>query len=309
MPCLEYLEMMNAVLDGEASTEEEQALEGHLAGCSDCRALYADLSALHSGADALLTEAPSGFTGRVMAAVRAEQCPKATFTKARTRRWRSLAAMAAVCAVALLGTGSLRYLQESTANDPKPQTAMENNMPPPVDPPSASSQEAPHVRCTQPYEPSPASSDKFSAVPAEETANPVVRDNASAFYAAPSPPQADTALMPNSILLTEQAPDDEKALTVPIPENNSAQRSLTPLEAMGLVVEEISADTGYAPAVTNTSQGENISCLLRLDGQAFVLTYTGLSDDGSCHRFLLLDRVYTVSLDGSQVLMELPAEK
>ncbi len=102
--CLEYLEWMNAVLDGEATEEERARLEAHLAGCPACAALYADLAALRAGAEALVVPAPEGLADSVMEQVRAPRQSRPV------RRWRGVAALAAVCAVALLGAGSLKYL-------------------------------------------------------------------------------------------------------------------------------------------------------------------------------------------------------
>lgn len=102
--CLEYLELMNAVLDGEATEEERARLEAHLGDCPACAALYADLAALRAGAEALVVPAPEGLADSVMEQVRAPRQNRPV------RRWRGVAALAAVCAVALLGAGSLNYL-------------------------------------------------------------------------------------------------------------------------------------------------------------------------------------------------------
>ena len=108
--CLEYLEMMNAVLDGEASPAEQAELTAHLEHCPACAALFEDLRALHEGADTLTVSAPAGFADRVMDAVRAESARpalKVLPTPKRRKRWMPVAAMAAVCALALIGSGSL----------------------------------------------------------------------------------------------------------------------------------------------------------------------------------------------------------
>ena len=108
--CMEYLEMMNAVLDGEASPAEQAELTAHLEHCPACAALFEDLHALHEGADTLTVSAPAGFADRVMDAVRAESARpalKVLPTPKRRKRWMPVAAMAAVCALALIGSGSL----------------------------------------------------------------------------------------------------------------------------------------------------------------------------------------------------------
>lgn len=103
--CLDYLELMNAVLDGEATPEEEKNLRDHLALCPPCAALFADLSALVEGAGALTAAAPEGFAKGVMERVHTTPQVKA---KARRPRWQATAALAAVCALAIFGSGALQ---------------------------------------------------------------------------------------------------------------------------------------------------------------------------------------------------------
>ena len=71
-PCIEYLELMNAVLDGEAAPVQHEALSAHLAQCPACAALYEDLKALREGSDALVTKAPEALKANVMSRIAAE---------------------------------------------------------------------------------------------------------------------------------------------------------------------------------------------------------------------------------------------
>lgn len=91
---------MSAVLDGEATPEEETALRAHLTQCPACAALFQDLTTLHDSAEALTVPAPAGFTAAVM-----EQVHATSQTRAAHRpRWRSTA-LAAACALVLFGSG------------------------------------------------------------------------------------------------------------------------------------------------------------------------------------------------------------
>ena len=117
--CLDYLELMHAVLDGEATPEEEKKLRDHLALCPPCAALFADLSALVEGADALTVAAPEGFAQGVMERVHATPQVKA---KARRPRWQATAALAAVCALAIFGSGALETFR--TGGSPAPDAAV-----------------------------------------------------------------------------------------------------------------------------------------------------------------------------------------
>ena len=117
--CLDYLELMNAVLDGEATADEEKKLRDHLALCPPCAALFADLSALAESTDALTVAAPEGFAQSVMEQVHATPQVKA---KPRRPRWQATAALAAVCALAIFGSGALETFR--TGGNTAPDTAM-----------------------------------------------------------------------------------------------------------------------------------------------------------------------------------------
>lgn len=124
-PCLEYLELMNAVLDGEATPVQHEALSAHLAQCPACAALYEDLKALREGSDALVTKAPETLKANVMSCIAAEAkhdhvvpfAPKAK--KKAAKRWRSWAAMAAVFAL-VIGVGTNQNLLSGGSSAPMP---------------------------------------------------------------------------------------------------------------------------------------------------------------------------------------------
>lgn len=108
--CEEALELISAKIDGALTQEEEAALAAHLERCPACRALLTDLEALHRDMEGAMPPVPppSGLQEEIMARIRGEQ-------PARARsglRWRTWAAMAAVLAVVLLGTGTLRSWQD-----------------------------------------------------------------------------------------------------------------------------------------------------------------------------------------------------
>ena len=71
--CDETLELISAALDGPLTTEEQTALNEHLAHCPACSALYTDLSELHIACSELEEiPAPDGFADRVMAHIAAD---------------------------------------------------------------------------------------------------------------------------------------------------------------------------------------------------------------------------------------------
>ena len=100
--CSYYEELVSAVLDGEATEEEETALFAHLEGCGSCRAYYEALRALSLAAEDGLPDPPADFTARVMERVRAAEKPR---KKAAVIRFpvRSLAVAAAAALVLWAG--------------------------------------------------------------------------------------------------------------------------------------------------------------------------------------------------------------
>lgn len=122
-PCMEYLELMNAVLDGEAAPVQHEALSAHLAQCPACAALYEDLKALREGSDALVIKAPNSLKASVMSRIAAESKPSnvMAFTskakKKNANRWRSWGAMAAVFAL-VIGVGATQNLFNSGSSAP-----------------------------------------------------------------------------------------------------------------------------------------------------------------------------------------------
>ena len=113
--CDEALELISARLDGAISPGEEAILEEHLAACPACRDLLADLEGVHAAMPGLWVEPPADLKDRIMDRIRSDNVTPLPARPVRRARWKGWAALAAVCAVALLGAGSLRYLNGNLA--------------------------------------------------------------------------------------------------------------------------------------------------------------------------------------------------
>lgn len=118
--CEEALELINAKVDGEASVQEQQILEEHLTVCADCRALLADVTQIHTEMPLLNAPVPPTLSKDVMERIRTEKIvPMVSATHAaRSRRWKSWAATAAVFGVVLLGAGTFGLEHFFAGNNP-----------------------------------------------------------------------------------------------------------------------------------------------------------------------------------------------
>ncbi len=122
----EYLELISAAIDGALSPAELERLNAHLAQCPECKALYRELSALHTAlSDLPPVEVPAGLHDRVMKAVAAEQVlPFAPAEKKKAPvHWQRWLASAAVLALVLMGAWSWKPWEAHSSNDWKTQSA------------------------------------------------------------------------------------------------------------------------------------------------------------------------------------------
>lgn len=295
-PCLDYMELMNAVLDGEAAPAQEAELTAHLAVCPACAALYEDLKALREGAGALVVPAPEGFAGKVMEQVRAEAPNLRVLPKKKRQPWRSVAAMAAVCAIALLGATSLNYLDfgrggstAASAPEAAPAAAMD-----------ASAGAAVYGFPNESRQ-------------ANDGAARGVEGNTTEKSASGSETRAEAQSEPAESALADTAPaapQESVSMDPPAQDENDVIS-----QALDLVLERVYGDSGYAVEKIYSEDGH--SCTVRLlDGQTLVdegvVRYTGLSANEKFYCFAwtwegqsLEDAAlfrYAVPLDHSDVM-------
>ncbi|MCI7473415.1 MAG: anti-sigma factor [Clostridiales bacterium] len=104
LSCDEALELISARLDGPLTQEETARLEEHLSVCPACRTLADDLEELHEELPQLTAQPPAGLKEGVMDKIHTSKVTPFQ-SKKRQWRWRSLASLAAVAALVLVGAG------------------------------------------------------------------------------------------------------------------------------------------------------------------------------------------------------------
>jgi hypothetical protein len=121
--CTQYLELISARLDGELSVEEENRLQAHLAQCPDCRALLADLTAIHLETSQPTGDAPNGFSQRVMQRIQADVLAN-TERKKRHHRWQIIGGMAAALALVIWAVTPVGPMSLLSGSGNTPSAAM-----------------------------------------------------------------------------------------------------------------------------------------------------------------------------------------
>lgn len=135
-------ELLSALLDGELNDAERDAALTHLGECADCRAYFAELTALHDAlGDMDEIDVPDGFAEGVMARLRKGKARK---TRRVWRGWAALAACAAavVLLVNVIPRGGNDAVQSAASSVPETSRSMTVTTSAPAAPPPME-QEAP----------------------------------------------------------------------------------------------------------------------------------------------------------------------
>lgn len=101
--CGEYEALISAFLDGELSEAERAETAEHLASCPACQRYFDDLVAIHDALEQGEVPPPAGFAGAVMDRVRSTPQEKRERKVISFPGWKRWAAMAACCALVVLG--------------------------------------------------------------------------------------------------------------------------------------------------------------------------------------------------------------
>ena len=118
MHCENALELLSASLDGVLTPDEEAQLQAHLDTCPDCRALRAELAALHEACAGMDVLPPAGLKEQILSNLPAQKTAKVVYWK----RWGAMAAALAIVALAAW------RLPHSLYQEPKGVDAVANDM-------------------------------------------------------------------------------------------------------------------------------------------------------------------------------------
>ena len=186
--CKEYEARISALIDDALTTDERIEVLAHLDNCPACRAYWEDLLSLRDLLRAEETPAPAGFADAVMARVHETKQEKAPERKVLPfPQWKRFAALAACCAVVLLGIWSLD-LMPGTENSmdmaalngsAAPECTAQGDAGARKDDTSDSAQEPPDVE----YDVSDDGSAAFCGVPESPAQNDAAEDFVKAFAA------------------------------------------------------------------------------------------------------------------------------
>lgn len=109
-PCEEYEDLISAFIDGVLPEADRGRLMAHMASCPACQAYFDDQIAIHDAFVRGEAPAPEDFAPAVMDQVRA--APQKAEQKRILLRWQSYAALAACCALVVLGLWRFQNWQE-----------------------------------------------------------------------------------------------------------------------------------------------------------------------------------------------------
>lgn len=109
-PCEEYEDLISAFIDGALPEADRERLMVHMASCPACQAYFDDQIAIHDAFVRGEASAPENFAPAVMDQVRST--PQRAERKRIFLQWQSWAALAACCALVVLGLWRYQNWQE-----------------------------------------------------------------------------------------------------------------------------------------------------------------------------------------------------
>lgn len=292
LDCEQALELISAKLDGALTAEESAQLEEHLAACPACRALLADFEELHMELPRLAAQPPADLKDHIMAEVRRSKVTPFQGKK-KQWRWRSLASLAAVLVLVLVGSNALRQWDGAASRTAQAPAAGE----------VAADQEAdnPAPAAIAPEEQEETGSGEKSGRNLEDSGGPAVQEKTGE--------AESTAPLPTTAPAQTAAPAGEPNTYAVRPETRTNSAGLTQDEAL----RKLALYLGWpADSLTADSSGV-LTGPVGDDGVKRTITCTGLNEAGTGWVCQVEEAApggpdasvscttYTVPLDGSEI--------
>ena len=309
--CEEALELISARIDGPLSGEESARLEDHLSVCPACRTLAADLEQLHAELPLLAAQPPADLTANVMNRIR-EQKITPFQSKKRRWQWRSLASLAAVAVLVVIGSTALGQWRQGKYTDSvaQPGANIQTQTAAPqqtqaTQPETAAERAAPHIADSGDLT-APAVGQE-EAAQAQPPATPYPKSESAAAGADRSATPDLYLVAPDST--AEPAPQSTSPVHAPIQGIAPASVGLTRQDAL----YKLGSWLGWDMQTVEPAEDGTITGPTAADGTTSTLRCVGLNAEGTgwlCQLEQLTSgpdgtascTIYTVPLDGGDIL-------
>lgn len=291
LDCEQALELISAKLDGALTAEESAQLEEHLAACPACRALLADFEELHMELPRLAAQPPADLKDNIMAEVRGSKVTPFQGKK-KQWRWRSLASLAAVLVLVLVGSNALRQWDGAASRTAQAPAAG-------ADVAVAQDTDNPAPAAIAPEEQEETGTGEKSGRNVEGSGGSAVQEKAGE--------TESTAPLPTTVPAEAAAPTEAPGVYAVQPETRTNSAGLTQDEA----VKKLALYLGW-PEDSLTADSSGVLTGPSDDGVKRTITCTGLNEAGTgwvCQVEEISPgpdgtascTTYTVPLDGSEI--------
>ena len=291
LDCEQALELISAKLDGALTAEESAQLEEHLAACPACRALLADFEELHMELPRLAAQPPADLKDNIMAEVRRSKVTPFQGKK-KQWRWRSLASLAAVLVLVLVGSSALRQWDGAASRTAQAPAAG-------ADVAAAQDTGNPAPAAIAPEEQEETGSGEKSGRNLEDSGGPAVQEEDG--------PAENTAPLPTTAP-AQAAPTEVPGVYAVQPETRTNSAGLTQDEAL----KKLALYLGWPEDGLTADSSGVLTGPAGDDGTTRTITCTGLNEAGTGWMCQVEEvspgpdgtascTTYTVPLDGSEI--------
>ncbi|MBL0313310.1 MAG: zf-HC2 domain-containing protein [Holophagaceae bacterium] len=203
--CREFLELMSTSLDQDLPPDEQGRLDTHLDACPECRAAWKDLQWTHSQLKELeAVEPPPWLASKIMARIRAEAVPRASFWRRFVRPIVVMPQLQVASILLLAATGFYLLRSQRSEHD------VLNEMKQFQAPASVQSQPQQPGATLDKLSPKPSNPPAEKTKPATERTDQLLLEDSKPSESGFAPPPKPSAVPPTPALTTAAPRDLEK---------------------------------------------------------------------------------------------------